>query len=710
MDARARVADGRCTGSVTQWKGRFGWIWPDTPVKHDEAHKHGGRVYVHVKDVEDRVELAVGSAVSFVVYADGDGLGAEAVRIRDTSEIAAPTEAPCVGPGRGVPAVSRRSRSGYADGGRGGQPPKAFPPPPPPAGVVKHWWKTLKGDCCPISLTPLEELINEPFGLLGTTQGSDDPPATQVGFWGDRAEKVAASEQQHQAVHWFDGMFLASFLVSSGQLIDPTNRRPLSRAECASLDEYLAAHSLPSVHVADAYDLSQAAAKQDGGSGNRDRIAVLEREAASMLRSLFDCQSASRGSPPPPPPRSRQTPVGPPVGPPLGPASAEAAVAAVAAAAGDAPSTTGSSACTSSARGVSAGIGSALSGAGGSGGSDGGGRSALVARSALADDDGDWPGLARTSASAAGKLKKQMRSMQRPVHAEGSFTVLDDGEFDECTEDVCVATRAAGSSSADPTPAEALAAHDRARNGKAKAPARMPKVVRGGGARLVCKNDQLGRASFVVTGRTGVEGGGSGSSSSGSGRRWARASEQTSHEPVLTTSAAWVPEWASTTLHQRLLAELQTVQAAFSDRCRVLTPELCAHLEDCVRNGEVSCRVQPMRVEVSVGLGDGDASDVNSQHVSVNRDCSDRRYAVEFSLPLFYPVFGAAVIIRPRAAEDKTSTSTDSPLGRLRRALWTEVLQDREGSDVMVAALNWVETRGVLLFDVYCKEAASEGA
>ncbi|CAE8613769.1 unnamed protein product, partial [Polarella glacialis] len=91
-----------------------------------------------------------------------------------------------------------------------------------------RWWSYLEGDCCPISLTPLEEMTFDPFGVLGTSTENPDALPTK-GIWG----KAAADEvrKDGQAVHWFDGMFLASFLVSSGMLIDPVNRRNLSRGE-----------------------------------------------------------------------------------------------------------------------------------------------------------------------------------------------------------------------------------------------------------------------------------------------------------------------------------------------------------------------------------------------------------------------------------------------------------------------------------------------
>merc|ERR1711890_96082 len=90
-----------------------------------------------------------------------------------------------------------------------------------------------------------------------------------------------------QAIHWSDGMFLACSLVANGQMMDPVNMRPLSKGECESLDQYLHAHGLPAVHVAEAFTLSQAVASGIDDELALRRLAALGREAASLLR-IFD--------------------------------------------------------------------------------------------------------------------------------------------------------------------------------------------------------------------------------------------------------------------------------------------------------------------------------------------------------------------------------------------------------------------------------------
>ena len=59
------------------------------------------------------------------------------------------------------------------------------------------WWYSLAGECCPISLVPLENLQREPFGLLsspidGSSPTSEDIEVSQghsilEGVWGGAA-------------------------------------------------------------------------------------------------------------------------------------------------------------------------------------------------------------------------------------------------------------------------------------------------------------------------------------------------------------------------------------------------------------------------------------------------------------------------------------------------------------------------------------------
>jgi len=75
---RTRLTPELVTGEVKEWKGKYGWILPHTPVDHPKAGAHKGRLYVHVVDLEDWVKsLKPGSLCRFHIYSDANSLGAE---------------------------------------------------------------------------------------------------------------------------------------------------------------------------------------------------------------------------------------------------------------------------------------------------------------------------------------------------------------------------------------------------------------------------------------------------------------------------------------------------------------------------------------------------------------------------------------------------------------------------------------------------------
>eukprot|EP00438_Fugacium_kawagutii_P019152 Skav219341 [mRNA] locus=scaffold76:184812:188684:+ [translate_table: standard] len=117
---------------------------------------------------------------------------------------------------------------------------------------IPRWWAEIDGDC-PISLVPIAELPVPPFGLKA--EGSTVP-------------------------HYFDGQFLASFLLSSFDFINPVNRIPLSRDDCSALDAHLRDfYPRQSASVTDAFDLFQ----RNGGTGTE----AVRREASAVFQHLF---------------------------------------------------------------------------------------------------------------------------------------------------------------------------------------------------------------------------------------------------------------------------------------------------------------------------------------------------------------------------------------------------------------------------------------
>lgn len=125
----------------------------------------------------------------------------------------------------------------------------------------KMWWHKIDGEC-PISLSPICELPQPPFAL----------------------EPCGAAEP-----HYFDARFLANYLASSCDFIDPMNRRPLTREECVALDKHLHWYypDQQFIIVADAFDLFERNVGSEVGTS-------VQREATSVLQHLFRFSSSRR--------------------------------------------------------------------------------------------------------------------------------------------------------------------------------------------------------------------------------------------------------------------------------------------------------------------------------------------------------------------------------------------------------------------------------
>eukprot|EP00930_Biecheleria_cincta_P083774 TRINITY_DN73281_c0_g1_i1.p1 TRINITY_DN73281_c0_g1~~TRINITY_DN73281_c0_g1_i1.p1 ORF type:complete len:961 (+),score=193.03 TRINITY_DN73281_c0_g1_i1:189-2885(+) len=493
-----------------------------------------------------------------------------------------------------------------------------------------RWWQQLEGDCCPISLTSLEELTIDPFGLLGTSTDSPDVLPVE-GIWGTIAEKMVR-DGKGETVHWFDGMFLASFLVSSGQLIDPVNRRALSRGECKSLDQYLKSHRLPAVHVTDTFDLTRAVkgnrqqqAASESGDSNATRMAALEREAASMLRSLFDFRSAGVGvgavatsqhsAPPaqPPPPQ-------PPPEPPVMPAQQQ-----------------------------------------------------VSSQEEAGSTSQDWPRQAPVAP------RERELTNRRTIHNDSGLQVVDDDEFEEGFDD-----------QEQEAPPEATAEEPTLADSLAPAPARRQKIARlprnrGEGAQLtfsitgrVHAVDSMpeSRAAAAASSSTGVRGMAAEDSEAGS-----LSDDDRQTGAGLLEVEGWLPDWASSALHERTLAEVELVEAMFPDECRLLTPDVRIHLQDCVDRGVVSRQATPMRLELTQHL-DGAAGGID--------------VVLEFSLPSLYPLHEATLSLRDASEEtgDGPSARVLAALASLQATMRTDVLQSLEGSEVIVKVVDWLNQHG----------------
>mmetsp|Transcript_102520 Transcript_102520/g.260407 ORF Transcript_102520/g.260407 Transcript_102520/m.260407 type:complete len:345 (+) Transcript_102520:2-1036(+) len=80
--ARELVSAERLDGEVVEWKDTYGWIKVSSDIDHPAAGMRRGKIYVAKKDLPEGVtELFPGTAVEFVVYEDGSGLGAGEVTL-----------------------------------------------------------------------------------------------------------------------------------------------------------------------------------------------------------------------------------------------------------------------------------------------------------------------------------------------------------------------------------------------------------------------------------------------------------------------------------------------------------------------------------------------------------------------------------------------------------------------------------------------------
>lgn len=92
---RKYVSETRATGVLIDWKqcgGKsFGWIAPIHGIPEDlpESVYHGGDIYVHWKDIQ---EPRPGAVVTFKLYQDKQGLGADGCISRNVLRFALPRE------------------------------------------------------------------------------------------------------------------------------------------------------------------------------------------------------------------------------------------------------------------------------------------------------------------------------------------------------------------------------------------------------------------------------------------------------------------------------------------------------------------------------------------------------------------------------------------------------------------------------------------
>jgi len=75
-----------CTGEFLVMLGHYGWIMALQDIDHPEADRHGGRIYLRASDLRPGYKPKQGDEVTFFLYADENGLGAEDCHIPISKE------------------------------------------------------------------------------------------------------------------------------------------------------------------------------------------------------------------------------------------------------------------------------------------------------------------------------------------------------------------------------------------------------------------------------------------------------------------------------------------------------------------------------------------------------------------------------------------------------------------------------------------------
>lgn len=70
-----------CRGKVLAMLNQYGWLMLYGEVDHPSVQKHGGDVYIHKADIVEGETLCPGDIVTFYLYVDDKGLGAEECRV-----------------------------------------------------------------------------------------------------------------------------------------------------------------------------------------------------------------------------------------------------------------------------------------------------------------------------------------------------------------------------------------------------------------------------------------------------------------------------------------------------------------------------------------------------------------------------------------------------------------------------------------------------
>ena len=153
------------------------------------------------------------------------------------------------------------------------------------------WWESLTDDIeDPITLEPINMLSYPPFILRKQASSASTSAGGPIGD----------SENKHDVLYHFDGLALASYIVSRGIFQNPLTRESLTWDDCRRLDQYL-----------DAYDYAYTGSKPNqqpttdshsqihSGRHTKRRFQVLEAFAlreSVLVRNRASMSTAAHGS------------------------------------------------------------------------------------------------------------------------------------------------------------------------------------------------------------------------------------------------------------------------------------------------------------------------------------------------------------------------------------------------------------------------------
>jgi len=76
---RTRISEAPFSGTVVEFKGKYGWIEVAEAIEHEKAEKHGGRLFFGKDDIAGADSVEAGATVEFHIWEDASGLGADEV-------------------------------------------------------------------------------------------------------------------------------------------------------------------------------------------------------------------------------------------------------------------------------------------------------------------------------------------------------------------------------------------------------------------------------------------------------------------------------------------------------------------------------------------------------------------------------------------------------------------------------------------------------